>query len=115
MQFRFRQRRQLIELPVTEGLATNDTCVLRRAVIEGGGIGILPAYLVGKDLKRGRLVRVLPTVEPERWVAVMKCIVRALARPPTHSVRQGTSVSSPGDIAMPVQTISGNATSTTGK
>ncbi|MFG6486240.1 LysR substrate-binding domain-containing protein [Roseateles sp. BYS78W] len=64
-QFRFRQRRQLIELPVTEGLSTNDTGVLRRAVIEGGGIGILPTYLVGEDLKCGRLVRVLPTVEPE--------------------------------------------------
>ena len=64
-QFRFRRRTQLIELPVNERLSTNDTGVLRRAVIEGGGIGILPTYLVGEDLKRGRLVRVLPSVEPE--------------------------------------------------
>jgi DNA-binding transcriptional LysR family regulator len=34
--------------------------VLRRAVLEGGGIGILPTYFVGEDLRRGRLVRVLP-------------------------------------------------------
>lgn len=64
-QFRFRHRHQLIELPVSERLSTDDTGVLRRAVIEGGGIGILPTYLVGEDLKRGRLVRVLPTLEPE--------------------------------------------------
>jgi DNA-binding transcriptional LysR family regulator len=64
-QFRFRRRRQLIELPVNDRLSTNDTGVLRRTVIEGGGIGILPTYLVGEDLKRGRLVRVLPSVEPE--------------------------------------------------
>jgi len=47
-QFRFRRRRQLIELPVMEGMSADDTGVLRRAVIEGGGIGILPTYLVGE-------------------------------------------------------------------
>lgn len=64
-QFRFRRRKQLIELAVNDRLSTNDTGVLRRAVVEGGGIGILPTYVVGEDLKRGRLVRVLPTLEPE--------------------------------------------------
>lgn len=64
-QFRFRRRRQLIELPVNERLSTNDTGTLRRAVLAGGGIGILPTYLVGEDLRHGRLVRVLPTLEPE--------------------------------------------------
>lgn len=64
-QFRFRRRKQWIELPVAEHLSTNDTAVLRRAVLEGGGIGILPTYLVADDLKRGRLVRVLPALEPE--------------------------------------------------
>ena len=64
-QFRFRHKRRLIELPVTERLSTNDTAVLRRAVLEGGGIGILPTYLVADDLRQGRLVRVLPELEPE--------------------------------------------------
>ncbi len=64
-QFRFRRRKHLVELPVTDRLSTNDTGVLRRAVLEGGGIGILPTYLVGDDLKRRRLVRVLPALEPE--------------------------------------------------
>jgi len=64
-QFRFRRNRQLIELPVAERFSTNDTGMLRRAVLEGGGIGILPTYLVGDDLKRRRLIRVLPKLEPE--------------------------------------------------
>ncbi|MES1163557.1 MAG: LysR family transcriptional regulator, partial [Rhizobacter sp.] len=41
-QFRFQRGRELIELPVSERLSTNDTGVLRRAVPEGAGIGILP-------------------------------------------------------------------------
>lgn len=64
-QFRFRLRKQLVELAVAERMSTNDTAVLRSAVVEGGGIGILPTYLVGDDLRRGRLVRVLPMLEPE--------------------------------------------------
>lgn len=64
-QFRFRREGQLIELPVAERLSTNDTAVLRSAVLEGGGIGILPTYFVGEDLREGRLVRVLPDLEPE--------------------------------------------------
>ncbi|WP_395703043.1 LysR family transcriptional regulator [Aquabacterium sp.] len=64
-QFRFRRGSELIELPVTEQLSTNDTAVLRRAVIEGSGIGILPTYFVGDDLRQGRLVRLLPELEPE--------------------------------------------------
>lgn len=64
-QFRFRRKRSLIEVPVTERMSTNDTAVLRRAVLEGAGIGVLPTYLVGDDLRHGRLVRVLPDLEPE--------------------------------------------------
>lgn len=63
-QFRVRRRRQWIELPVYEHLSTNDTAVLRRAALDGGGIAILPTYLVSEDLRRGRLVRVLPQLEP---------------------------------------------------
>jgi DNA-binding transcriptional LysR family regulator len=64
-QFRFRRERQLVEVPVTECLSTNDTAVLRSAVLEGCGIGILPSYFVGEYLRQGRLVRVLPELEPE--------------------------------------------------
>ncbi|MFZ5551391.1 MAG: LysR family transcriptional regulator [Pseudomonadota bacterium] len=64
-QFRFRRGSRLIELPVTDRLSANDTAVLRRAVLEGGGIGILPTFLVGGDLREGRLVQVLPSLQPE--------------------------------------------------
>jgi DNA-binding transcriptional LysR family regulator len=64
-QFRFRRERELIEVPVAECLSTNDTAVLRSAVLEGTGIGILPSYFVGEYLRQGRLVRVLPELEPE--------------------------------------------------
>jgi DNA-binding transcriptional LysR family regulator len=64
-QFRFHQGPALIDVPVTERLSTNDTAVLRRALLEGSGIGILPTYLVGEDLRQGRLVRVLPALEPQ--------------------------------------------------
>ena len=50
---------------MSECLSTNDTAVLRSAVLEGTGIGILPSYFIGEDLKQGRLVRVLPELEPE--------------------------------------------------
>jgi len=64
-QFRLRQGRQWVDLVIRECLSANDTAVLRRAVLDGGGVGVLPTYLVGEDLKRGRLVRVLPQLEPE--------------------------------------------------
>jgi DNA-binding transcriptional LysR family regulator len=64
-QFRFLRRGKLVELPVTERLSTNDTAVLRSAVLAGSGIGILPTYFVRDDLLQGRLVRVLPALEPE--------------------------------------------------
>jgi DNA-binding transcriptional LysR family regulator len=64
-QFRFRRDGQLLELPVTERLSTDDTAVLRSAVLQGSGIGILPTYFIGDELRQGRLVHVLPELEPE--------------------------------------------------
>jgi DNA-binding transcriptional LysR family regulator len=64
-QFRFRQGQETVEVPLQDCFSTNDTAVLRRAVLDGGGIGILPTYFVGELLKQGQLVRVLPALEPE--------------------------------------------------
>lgn len=64
-QYRFRRAGQLIERPIAEVLSTNDAAVLRRAVLAGGGIAILPTYFVGEDLREGRLVSLLPGYEPE--------------------------------------------------
>ncbi|MCM5679799.1 LysR family transcriptional regulator [Schlegelella sp. S2-27] len=53
------------ELAGTEAFTSNDTAVLRRAALAGAGIAILPTYLVGADLREGRLKRVLPSLEPD--------------------------------------------------
>ena len=39
--------------------------MLRSAVLQDSGIGILPTYFVGEALRQGRLVRVLPQLDPE--------------------------------------------------
>lgn len=64
-QYRFVQAGQTIEVPVRWSFHTNETAVLRRAVLAGAGIGMLPTYYVGDALRRGRLVRLLPDCEPE--------------------------------------------------
>lgn len=64
-QYRFTHGDTTIEVPVVERFSTNETAVLRRAVLAGGGIGILPTYFVGDDLREGRLVRILPAHEPD--------------------------------------------------
>jgi len=63
--YRFTHAGRSIEIPVAERFSTNETAVLRRAVLAQGGIGILPTYFVGDDLRAGRLVRILPAHEPD--------------------------------------------------
>jgi DNA-binding transcriptional LysR family regulator len=53
------------DLAGIEAFSSNETSVLRRAALAGAGIAILPTYLVGADLREGRLQRVLPRLEPE--------------------------------------------------
>lgn len=64
-QYRFTHAGKQVEVPVVQGFSTNETSVLRRAVLAGGGIGMLPTYFVGDDLRQGRLVRLMPAYEPE--------------------------------------------------
>lgn len=63
--YRFGQAGQMREVPVRWSFHTNETAVLRRAVLAGAGIGMLPTYYVGDALRQGRLVRLLPDCEPE--------------------------------------------------
>ncbi|WP_334188453.1 LysR family transcriptional regulator [Noviherbaspirillum sp.] len=64
-QYRFRYQGQSVEFPLTGTLFTNETSILRRAVLEGAGVGMLPTYYVGNDLRSGALVRLLPDYAPE--------------------------------------------------
>lgn len=56
---------ETITVPVNWRFHTNETAVLHRAVLSGGGIGMLPTYYLGDDLRSGRLVHLLPDHEPE--------------------------------------------------
>lgn len=58
-QFRFRQGDKIVEPTVDVSFTTNETAILRRALLSGGGIGILPTYYVSKDIQRGALVPLL--------------------------------------------------------
>jgi DNA-binding transcriptional LysR family regulator len=63
--FRFTRDGQSVTVPVDWQFHTNETSVLRRAVLAGAGIGMLPTYAVADDLRAGRLVSLLPDHEPE--------------------------------------------------
>jgi DNA-binding transcriptional LysR family regulator len=63
-QYRLRRAGATFDEPVNWTFSTNETAVLRRAVLCGAGIGMLPTYYVGDDLRSGRLVPLLPDDEP---------------------------------------------------
>lgn len=65
-QYRFTRAGETFSVPVGWRFHTNETVVLRRAVLAGAGICMLPTYLVGDDVRRGDLVRLLPDYEPEQ-------------------------------------------------
>ncbi len=44
-------------------IAMGTIAIIRYMILDGQGVGVLPAYLVSKDLAEGRLVRIMPTVE----------------------------------------------------
>lgn len=64
-QYRFMRGAELITVPVEWSLHTNETAVLRRAVLAGAGVGMLPTYYLGDDLRAGRLLPLLPDHQPE--------------------------------------------------
>ena len=46
-----------LRIPIVPRLDVNDGRSLRRAAVEGAGITLLPAFIVGQDVREGRLVR----------------------------------------------------------
>ena len=65
----------LVEVAVNGRLRANDSEALRGAALAGVGIALLPTWLVGDDLRAGRLVallsecewRIAPSQEPAIW------------------------------------------------
>lgn len=64
-QYRFTRGGETITVPVDWSLHTNETAVLRRAMLCGAGVGMLPTYYLGDELRAGRLVHLLPDHEPD--------------------------------------------------
>lgn len=64
-QYRLTRQGETITVPVNWSFHTNETAVLRRAALSGAGIGMLPTYYLGDDLRAGRLIRLLPEYEPD--------------------------------------------------
>ena len=62
--FRLHHAGRTIEVPVSGVLFSDETSILRRAVLTGAGIGMLPTYYVEEDIRSGALVRLLPDHEP---------------------------------------------------
>lgn len=53
-----------IAVPVAGTLRINDDEALSQAVLGGLGLALLPTFIVGRELQRGRLVEVLPGYVP---------------------------------------------------
>jgi len=64
-QYRLTRAGETLTVPVDWSFHTNETAVLRRAVLSGAGIGMLPTYYLGDDLRAGRLVPLLPDYEAD--------------------------------------------------
>jgi DNA-binding transcriptional LysR family regulator len=81
---------------VTGSIATDDLSFVRKAVLAGAGIGMLPTFLCARAAQTGRLVRVLPEWElnggvlhiaypsarfvPQRVVVLREYLLRELGR-----------------------------------
>lgn len=64
-QYRLTRDGETLTVPVDWSFHTNETAVLRRAVLSGAGIGMLPTYYLGDDLHAGRLVQILPDYDAD--------------------------------------------------
>jgi DNA-binding transcriptional LysR family regulator len=56
--------RKEIAVPVSGRYLANNADVLRTTAIAGGGVILLPTFIVGDDLRAGRLIRLLPDYPP---------------------------------------------------
>lgn len=54
-------------MKVDSALAANSSVALHLAMLRGGGIALLPTYVVGEDLRSGAAVQVLPALAPQGY------------------------------------------------
>jgi len=57
----------VVSVKVDSALAANSSVALHLAMLRGGGIALLPTYVVGEDLRSGAAVQVLPALAPQGY------------------------------------------------
>jgi DNA-binding transcriptional LysR family regulator len=70
-----------VSVEVRGRLVVSNSLAVRDAVLAGAGIGLLPRFYVYGELAEGRLVSLLPGLEPPR-VTVSAVYARARILPP---------------------------------
>lgn len=65
--YRFVRHDTVLDVPVQFSFYTNETAILRRAVLGGAGIGMLPTYYVRDDIQTGRLLPLLTDEHAESF------------------------------------------------
>lgn len=58
--WQFRREGSEDSVRVDSAMCANSSPALRLAMLRGGGIALLPAYVVGEDIRRGEALRLLP-------------------------------------------------------
>jgi len=53
-----------VQIRIDSALAINSSQSLRTAMLRGGGIALLPTFVVGEDIRAGRAVHILPSARP---------------------------------------------------
>ncbi|MEE9685020.1 LysR family transcriptional regulator [Lelliottia amnigena] len=64
--WRFHKESDIVNLPVTGSISTNEAAILFKATKLGAGVAMLPLYAVEQELAAGRLVALLPEYELDR-------------------------------------------------
>lgn len=60
----FHMNGEALKVKVEGVMSANSSPSLRLAMLRGGGIALLPTYVVGEDIRRGEAVHVLPDLVP---------------------------------------------------
>ncbi|MBK4769885.1 MAG: hypothetical protein FT726_09425 [Pantoea sp. Morm] len=64
--WRFHKESDIVSLPVTGSISTNEAAILFKATKMGAGIAILPLYAAEQELAAGGLVALLPEYDLDR-------------------------------------------------
>lgn len=62
----FEERGEPVSVPVSGTITANEASTLLRVTLASAGVAMLPSYQAGDYIRRGELVRLLPSAEPRQ-------------------------------------------------